>query len=842
MKRTFMLLAMMMISFFSNSQIINIPDPNFRNALLKSNCVDTNGDYYGDIDADLNNDNVIDMSEVMAVKGLIVNNKSIDSLDGINFFQNLEILECKNNRLTKVVLENFTKLHAINLSNNKINQLNLSALPSLNDLRLEQVEITNLSLSNFPELKSIYCDYGKLLELSLSNLPSLYRLSCFQNQLTKLTFNELPALEELACNGNNLSELSLNDYPLLSNLNCYSNQLVSLTLNKLPSLTSISCHSNKLTELSIPDSPLLETLYCGNNPLSQLTLKDFPSLKYLTCALCQFTELSISNLPLLTEISCGNNPITELNLSNLPSLTKLECYDGQLAQLSINELENLQELGVINNPLKILYAKFGKAKTLTFKLGLPSLDYICTDDVNSTFFKSKFPNAIINSYCSFTPGGKFYNILGEINLDVNNSNCIVNPVNSPNQKFKISPSNPFSAQTSNNKGKYSIPVLEGTYSIKPILENPEYYNVTPDSITVTFPSTFDTVIQDFCITPKTLHRQVDLSIIPETFARPGFDAKYKVVMTNKGNQVENGTLYFAYDEPKMDFVSTDVTPSTQSNGLLSWNFTDLLPFETRYYNVTLNVNSPSETPPVNAGDELLITCNILDNVFLLKQEVVGSYDPNDKTCLEGKTITPEQVGEYVHYLIRFENTGNYAAENVVVKDVIDASTFDISTLQITDASHEAWARINDNIVEFIFENIQLPFDDASNDGYICFKIKTKPTLVLGNELKNEANIYFDYNLPILTNKTNTVVAIPVGTDESVGESDIEIFPNPLNDILKCSGDDKIFKVEIFDISGNLVQVSNEVDGEVNVERLLSGAYLVKLFNASGIINKRFTKM
>ncbi len=313
-------------------------------------------------------------------------------------------------------------------------------------------------------------------------------------------------------------------------------------------------------------------------------------------------------------------------------------------------------------------------------------------------------------------------------------------------------------------------------------------------------------------------------------------------MTNKGNQVENGTLYFAYDEPRMDFVSTDVNPNTQNDGLLSWDFTNLLPFETRYYNVTLNVNSPSETPPVNAGDELLITCNILDNVFLLKQEVVGSYDPNDKTCLEGKTITPEQVGEYVHYLIRFENTGNYAAENVVVKDVIDETTFDISTLQITDASHESWARINGNIVEFIFENIQLPFEDASNDGYICFKIKTKPTLVLGNELKNEANIYFDYNLPILTNKTNTVVANLVGTDEAVGESDIEIFPNPVSDILKFSGDDKILKVEIFDLSGRLVQVSSVVNGEVNVESLLSGVYNIKLFNVLGRMNKRFTKI
>ncbi|MBL0101347.1 MAG: hypothetical protein IPP49_16015 [Saprospiraceae bacterium] len=100
------------------------------------------------------------------------------------------------------------------------------------------------------------------------------------------------------------------------------------------------------------------------------------------------------------------------------------------------------------------------------------------------------------------------------------------------------------------------------------------------------------------------------------------------------------------------------------------------------------------------------------------------------------------IGKYVDYLIRFENTGNYAAENVVVKDIIDTKTFDVSSLQITDASHEVYTRIEGNKVEFIFENINLPFDDANNDGYIAFKIKTLPTLVLGDSLKKSSRHLF----------------------------------------------------------------------------------------------------
>src|SRR5690606_34795541 len=105
--------------------------------------------------------------------------------------------------------------------------------------------------------------------------------------------------------------------------------------------------------------------------------------------------------------------------------------------------------------------------------------------------------------------------------------------------------------------------------------------------------------------------------------------------------------------------------------------------------LTYNVNSPSEIPPVNGGDELTFGATVFpvigddtpyDNAFGLKQTVVNSFDPNDKMCLQGAVATPAVIGNYVHYLIRFENTGTFAAERVEVTDFIDATKFDLSTL------------------------------------------------------------------------------------------------------------------------------------------------------------------
>ncbi|MFZ1581499.1 MAG: T9SS type A sorting domain-containing protein, partial [Saprospiraceae bacterium] len=256
--------------------------------------------------------------------------------------------------------------------------------------------------------------------------------------------------------------------------------------------------------------------------------------------------------------------------------------------------------------------------------------------------------------------------------------------------------------------------------------------------------------------------------------------------------------------------------------------------------VTMLVNRPTDTPAVKAGDKLYMTASILDNIFTLENTVVGSYDPNDKTCLQGDRVHPDMIGKYVDYLIRFENTGTYAAENVVVKDIIDTKRYDVSTLQITDASHEVYTRIEGNKVEFIFENIQLPFDDANNDGYIAFKIKTLSTLQLGDSLKNLADIYFDYNFPIRTNEAQTTVALPSFTQDWV--SDINVYPNPVSDILHLQTEETWTKAEIFDVSGRIMRAESLSSQSIDVSTLESGTYFVRLRNGDRVGRVKFVKM
>jgi uncharacterized repeat protein (TIGR01451 family) len=271
----------------------------------------------------------------------------------------------------------------------------------------------------------------------------------------------------------------------------------------------------------------------------------------------------------------------------------------------------------------------------------------------------------------------------------------------------------------------------------------------------------------------------------------------------------------------------------------------------REISLSFNVNTPTDSPAVNGGDILNYTTTIIgaqdetptDNTSILNQIVVNSFDPNDKTCLEGTTITPSMVGKYVHYIIRFENTGTASAENIVVKDMIDTTRFDINSLVPQSSSHPFITKIsNTNRVEFMFENINLPFDDANNDGYVVFKIKTKPTLVLGDTFSNTANIYFDYNFPIVTNTYTTTVAA-LGNQDFEFNSVFSLSPVPTKDRLTISTKQDVVmsSINIYNTLGQLVQVNTNPSDTIDVSSLKTGSYFIKIVSDKGSATGKFVK-
>ncbi len=69
----------------------------------------------------------------------------------------------------------------------------------------------------------------------------------------------------------------------------------------------------------------------------------------------------------------------------------------------------------------------------------------------------------------------------------------------------------------------------------------------------------------------------------------------------------------------------------------------------------------------------------------------------------------------------------------------------------------------------------------------------------------------------------------VGVEELLNSSvNIELFPNPVVDVLSFKTDLKIDKIEIYDLVGHLVQTLDVDNNQVKIAELPSGSYLVKL--------------
>ena len=228
------------------------------------------------------------------------------------------------------------------------------------------------------------------------------------------------------------------------------------------------------------------------------------------------------------------------------------------------------------------------------------------------------------------------------------------------------------------------------------------------------------------------------------------------------------------------------------------------------------------------------------------QKNVGSFDPNDKMAF------PEGVGpaHWVHpdslltYEVRFQNTGNFPAERVVIKDTLSAF-LDLATLSVGAASHPLHFEVVDGrALKFVFDSIELPdkeHDEPHSHGFVRFSVRPKPGLADLTRVENRAAIYFDLNPPVLTNLVFHTLIDPIPTDpastvENLDRPTFPIFPNPTEGFCSIGLDrflGKNIEIEVADVFGKAV-LFRKIDGlktltvELDLDCPAQGVYLIKI--------------
>lgn len=802
------------LSVVDSNLVINFPDFNFKAKLLTSsptNQVAYSGSGYVKIDA--NNDNEIQFTEAAVIDSLNVGYANIIDVTGIAGFSNLKRFNCRNNQIFTLNLTSNTTLQELFAIGNSINSINVNGLLNLKTLQVTSNQISTINLSSLVALENFYCSSNLLTTLDLSANVNLKYFYGDSNNISSINLTGLSALQGFSSNFNSISSLNFDNLTNLEFIDCMQNDLTTLSVNNCPSLVSIDCSGNNLTSLNTSTATSLEALNCSYNLISAL-------------------QLNLNSN--LLNLNCENNALTTLDLTNNNTIEVLNCP---------------------SNLLTTLFIKNGSA----FASGIefsnnPTLQYICCDDFNVAPFQSLaqsygYLNCNINSFCTFNPGGNFNTITGTAIIDSNNNGCNSSDAAMPYLGLYVS-LNGVSTNTSvytNGLGIYNLfTTFPGIYQLTANLENPTYFNIS--SVEVDSNTINDlTILQNICITPNGSHPDVEVVLAPIDPARPGFNASYELVYKNKGNQTLSGTVTLNYNDSVLDYISASTAPTSQTTGVINWNYSNLQPFENRSIGLVLNVNSPVETPAVNIDDILTFTTTInpivgdeipADNTFIFNQTVVGSYDPNDITCLQGDTVSPSEIGNFLHYVINFENTGTYYAENVVVQDIIDTTQYDISSLQILNASHNMDARINGNTVEFVFQNINLAAvagnPPVGGHGNVLFKIKSKSNLVTGDQVIKKASIFFDYNAPIITNDTETTYT-SLNNGGFNPDVSLSVYPNPTSSVLNITSDNTIESIELYDIQGRILEKSfqNSIAVILDISNRQSGVYFLKITSAKG---------
>jgi Leucine-rich repeat (LRR) protein len=273
---------------------VNIPDANLKAALL------------ADTDVNTNQDAEIQCTEAEAYAGeLSLKYRQIADATGLEKFINVTVLD---------------------ISNNKLTSLDVSANAALVELDCRYNSLTNLGVSGATALTTLDCSYNLLLNIDVSANTALEKLSCYYNSLTSLDVSNNSALELLWCGGNSLTSLDVSANVVLTELHCAYNSLTSIDVSANTSLEVLYCAYNSLTSLDLSDNTALEVLYCRYNSLTSLDVSANAALSILFCENNSLTNLDMSAIPLLSTIVCNNNQLTSLNLANNNNVNLWEIF------------------------------------------------------------------------------------------------------------------------------------------------------------------------------------------------------------------------------------------------------------------------------------------------------------------------------------------------------------------------------------------------------------------------------------------------------------------------------------------------------------------------------------
>ena len=351
---------------------------------------------------------------------------------------------------------------------------------------------------------------------------------------------------------------------------------------------------------------------------------------------------------------------------------------------------------------------------------------------------------------------------------------------------------------------------------------------------------------------------VDLSVLVlPSLMRPGFDYTVHLLARNLGfTQSGAASLTFSFD-PQFSLLSSAPTPTSVAANTLQWDIDPLPPFGSVW--IALSIQVPAEPALIGALVDHTATVitdpdiDLSNNTSSVSDMVVGSFDPNDKTAFTSSGLSGDQffidLDDAITYRIRFQNTGNYPATTVVVTDTIGPE-LDMSTFEQGLASHPFDVRfLPGRVVEWTFANIELA-DSVSNEpeshGLVSFRIRPVQPVQPGTAITNTANIYFDFNPPVITEPSVLTAEFSTGVNDAKPVGAL-LSPNPATDRVRLSDASFAANVRRWEVISSTGATLEHGSGPlpasgIAIGHLENGAYVLRMHTLNETCHERFIKI
>ncbi len=401
---------------------------------------------------------------------------------------------------------------------------------------------------------------------------------------------------------------------------------------------------------------------------------------------------------------------------------------------------------------------------------------------------------------------------------------------------------------SDGDGKYLLSPDSGTYTVS-VPVNIKKYTLQCNSSKTLYVKR-DTAYRniDFALTRVLSYN--DISVLTKwDRLRRGAITRGSIVVENMGSKTVKNIKAYMPVPSLLALYDISGNPIYLDTVVLKIDSLKVNQTFTYYFSFNVDANNFKSGQSICFKNFMDATTNASDslpanNTFNACGTVTTAYDPNEKLLLDNRDLTYSD--HTISYTVHFQNTGNDTAMQVIVRDTINTQFLDLEQFKLNWSDYPCKTYMRENVLVFVFDNIQLPYQSLSGDksqAAFNFTLGLRPVAKKETSFNNKAAIFFDYEDAVITKpavakyvsplKIRDISTTSICNNQKGAVSYFSVLPLNINNTME---------LQISDINGSFAQAitigsqqNSESNGSIDFSipgNLAEGNYLLRLVSSS----------